>query len=81
MTIMEWLKVKRTLWILAAQEGCTVTQIKQSIQECINEAWAISWTPGNKNAQLHWQRLFPGGHKPSVEQFIIGIARATRDLQ
>ena len=75
MSIIEWFKVKKTLWILAVQEGCTVMQIKQSIQECINEAWAVSWTPGNIHAQVHWQKLFPGGKKPTVEQFIVGITR------
>ena len=79
MTLIEWLKVKKTLWIMAVQQGCSMTQIRHSIQECIDEAWNNAWSPGNIEAQVQWQRMFPGGKKPSVEQFIAAMARRLKD--
>ena len=75
MTLMEWLKVKKTLWIMATQQGCTMAQIRQDIQVSIDDAWSRAWTPGNLESQINWQRIFPGGKKPTVEQFIVAMAR------
>lgn len=75
MKLAEWLKVKKTLWIMAMTKGCTIAEARQSIQECIDEAWNYTWTPGNLVAQVRWQQMFPGGKKPTVEQFIIAMAR------
>ena len=75
MTLMEWLKVKKTLWIMAIQQCCTMAQIRQDIQVSIDDAWNRAWTPGNIEAQVNWQRIFPGGKKPTVEQFIVAMAR------
>ena len=75
MTLMEWLKVKKTLWIMATQQGCTMAQIRQDIQESIDDAWNRAWTPGNIEAQVNWQLMFPGGIKPSVEEFVVVMAR------
>lgn len=75
MTLIEWLKAKKTLWILAVQEGCSVADIRGAIQACIDDAWNRAWMPGNIQAQVNWQLIFPGGKKPTVEQFIIGMAR------
>ena len=75
MTLIEWLKVKKTLWIMATQQGCTVAQIRKDIQVSIDDAWNRAWTPGNIEAQVNWQLMFPGGKKPTVEQFIVAMAR------
>lgn len=75
MTFIEYLKAKKTIWLLAAQEGCTMAQARRSMQDCIDEAWDRAWTPGNLQAQVNWQRIFPGGKKPTVEEFIVGMAR------
>lgn len=75
MTLIEWLKAKRTLYILAIQQGCSMTQIRREIQACIDDAWNDAWTPGNLQAQINWQLVFPGGGKPTVEQFIVVMAR------
>lgn len=75
MTLIDWLKAKKTLCIIAAKEGCSMGHIRQSIQECIDEAWNKAWTPGNIRAQVQWQQLFPGGMKPSVEEFIVVISK------
>ena len=76
MTLIAWLKARKTLWMIAAQKGCSVTHVRRSIQECIDDAWNRTWSPGNIRAQVNWQRLFPGGEKPTVEQFIICLAQA-----
>lgn len=75
MTLIEWWKVKKTLWIMAAQQGCTVADIRGAIQASIDDAWNRAWTPGNLHAQIKWQQLFPGGEKPTVEQFIVVMGR------
>ena len=75
MTLAKWFKAKKTLCILALLEGCSIAQIRNTIQSCIDYAWDQAWTPGNLQAQVNWQRIFPGGRKPTVEQFIIGMAQ------
>ena len=75
MTLIEWLKAKKTLWILAAQQGCTMAQIRHDIQISIDDAWNRAWTPGNLEAKVNWQRIFPDDKKPTVEQFIVAMAR------
>ena len=75
MTLLEWLKVKKILCIMAAQQGCTMKQIRDEIQACIDEAWDSAWTPGNLHAQIKWQQLFPGGNKPTVEEFVVVMAQ------
>jgi hypothetical protein len=79
MTLIEWLKAKKTLWIVAIQQGTSMTQVRASIQESIDDAWQRAWQPGNLEAQAHWQLLFPGGKKPTVEQFIVGLAKKLDD--
>ena len=74
MTLYDQMKAKRTLSIIAAKEGCSVKDIRQSIQASIDDAWNRAWTPGNLQAQVTWQRIFPGGRKPTVEEFIIAMA-------
>ena len=75
MTLIEWLKAKKTLWIMAAQQGCTMKQIRCTIQACIDDTWDRVWTPGNITAQLNWQFMFPSGKKPTVEEYIVVVAR------
>ena len=75
MTQNEQQKVQHTLSMIAAKEGCSVAHIRRSIQASIDEAWNRSWVPGNINAQVNWQRLFPGGNKPTVEEFIAVISK------
>ena len=52
-----------------------MAQIRHAIQVCIDDAWDHAWTPGNLQAQINWQQMFPGGKKPTVEQFIVVVAR------
>ena len=75
MTLIEWLKAKRTLWILADQHGCSMAHARREIQACIDDAWDRAWMPGNLQAQVNWQLMFPGCKKPTVEQFMVAMAR------
>ena len=74
MTLIQRLKVQKTLFILAAQEGCSVADVRGAMQAALDDAWNNAWTPGNLQAQVAWQRLFPGGNKPTVEEFIAAMA-------
>ena len=75
MTLTERLNAKKTLGIIAVREGCSVKQVRKAIQECIDVAWNHAWTPGNLQAQVNWQLMFPGGKKPTVEEFVVAMAR------
>lgn len=74
MTLIELQKAKKALLNLAIQEGCSIEDIRNSIQESIDDAWNSAWTSGNLQAQVTWQQIFPGGRKPSVEEFIVAVA-------
>ena len=78
MTLIERLKVKKTIWILAIKKGCSIAHARSMIQECLDYAWDSAWAPGNIQGQVNWQRLFPGGKKPSVEQFIFVITNKVK---
>ena len=75
MTMIQRMKVQKTLFILAAQEGCSVAHIRGAIQAALDDAWNNAWAPGNLQAQVAWQQLFPGGKKPTVEEFIAVAVR------
>ena len=79
MTLIEWFKVKKTLWIMARMQGLTIAQVRRSIEVSIDEAWRRVWTPGNLKDQVIWQELFPGGEKPTVEEFIVTMGRKLSD--
>lgn len=73
MTLVEKMRVQKTLCIIAAQEGRSVAYIRSAIQASIDDAWERTWTPGNLQAQVKWQQMFPGGKKPTVEEFIAAM--------
>lgn len=80
MTLAEKLRVQKTLRMIAAQEGRSVAYIRSAIQASIDDAWERTWTPGNLQAQVNWQRTFPGGKKPTVEEFIAVMAEKTAQI-
>ena len=69
-------KMKGTLVIIctARQQNKPAAEIRQAFQEALDTAWSETWSPGNIQAQVKWQQLFHGARKPSVEEFIIGLA-------
>lgn len=58
MKLREWIRARITMRLMAAREGRTVDELRQDIQEAIDEAWR---NPEGREAQ---QALFPKG-KPS----------------
>lgn len=75
MTLQEQLRVQKILRVMAYEQGCTTAQIRHSIQEAIDEAWSNTWNNGDVAAQQHWQLIFPDGRKPTVDQFIVALAK------
>lgn len=79
MTQAEMKRVKETLALLAARDGCSVAYIRNAIQASIDDAWSRAWAQGNLQAQAYWQQLFPNGMKPTVEEFIAAMARQVKE--
>ena len=75
MTLDERLKVQRILKTMADEQGCTIAQIRRSIQVCIDDGWRISWDTNDEEAQQRWLQIFPDGKKPTVDQFIVALAK------
>jgi hypothetical protein len=49
---------------LAKKEGSSPRELRREMQAVIDEAWE------NPAAAASWNRYFPDGKKPSVEEFI-----------
>ena len=73
MKLLEFFRVQRVLQDMAARDGGAVLEVRLSIQEAINEAWANSRS--DPEAKAAWDKYFPDGRKPSVEQFIVHLGR------
>ena len=84
MKIRERMKAKRAIKGTARHFGESELQIRKDMQEAIDEAWAASRT--DPAARATWEVYFPGGEKPSLEQFIarlgsvVGTAAAMKPL-
>ena len=79
MTPAEKRHIERIIRKVAKKQNTTVPECRAAMQEALDEAWAAAWTPGNLRAQVAWQRLFPGGRKPTVEEFIAATSRTLRE--
>ena len=75
MTTKEWFKAKKAIRNMANMQGITIEQARMLMETYIDEAWKHVWTPGNLNDQVTWQKLFPDGKKPTVEQYIVAMGR------
>lgn len=78
MTIKERIQARLVLCAVAQKYGQPVEQVRQEMQTAIDAAWDQAWQPGNLQAQVEWQRWFPGGRKPSLEQFLITMGQQLR---
>lgn len=74
MTLKEWIRAKAVIQELADREGKTPGEIRASMQEAIDEAWATA-DPAAKARQLE---LFPDGKKPTVEHFMLTLSKYIR---
>jgi len=59
---------------LAERHGVSPEEVVADIQEALDAAWNAAWLGGDIHAQIAWQRLFPGGLKPTVEELIYRVA-------
>lgn len=73
MKLTNIIKGNLSIMRVAIQQGVPYKEVRKDIQEALEEAWSEAWAPGNLLAQVKWQRLFPGGRKPTVEEFIIRL--------
>lgn len=78
MTIKERIKAHLVLCAVAQKYGQPVEHVRREVQAAIDAAWDQAWQPGNLQAQVEWQRRFPGGCKPSLEQFLITMGQQLR---
>lgn len=73
-SMIKHLKAKLVIQAVAAQEGVSVAEVRRSMQEALDAAW------DNPEGQAERQRLFPGG-KPSLEDFILGVAADLKERE
>lgn len=81
MTRHERKRIKAIIKVIARLENKRPREIRKAMQEALDAGWAAAWQPGNLYAQLRWQESFPGGAKPSLEEFITQIAKEARELE
>lgn len=72
-------KVERIIKKIAREAGEPSREVRKSMQEALDAAWENAWQPGNLAAQAEWQMRFPGGLKPTLEEFILVISREVRN--
>lgn len=68
MRIIDTVKGKMALFVLASRSGRTLEEVEAEIQALIDETWA------NPQGREERQKAFPHG-KPSPAQFIGAVAR------
>ena len=80
MTLRNKIRIQITICKIAIKDRTTPRKVRAAMQEALDEAWSAAWTPGNLHAQVAWQCLVPGGHKPMPEEAIYYISKkATRN--
>ncbi len=79
MKIFDDMKAKRAIKGTARHFGESKLQVRKDMQEAIDEAWEISRT--DPAAKAAWEEYFPGGEKPTLEQFIATLGRRVKEQQ
>lgn len=74
-TIKDKIKLEAMIRDLAEKEGVTPAEIRQSMQETIDDAWDNKGKRGCANA---WLKYFPDGKKPTLEEFLVRLASIIR---
>lgn len=75
MTPSEWFKSKIAIRNFSRQYGLPAPVARTIFQQLIDEAWERAWQPNNIREQINWQKLFPADRRPTVEEYIVTIAR------
>ena len=79
MKIRDRMKAKRAIKGTARHFGESFLHVRKDMQEAIDEAWEISRT--DPAAKAAWEEYFPGGKKPSLEQFIATLGLRMKEEQ
>ena len=79
MKIKDQVKAQLVIWKVAVQAGKTPAEVRKDMQEALDIAWEGAWQHGNLQAQIAWQHQFPGGRKPTLEQFMIELGKQLRN--
>ncbi len=74
-TPSEWLRAKIAIRNFGRQYGLPALAARVAFQQLIDAAWERAWQPGNITAQVNWQQLFPADRRPTVEEYVVTIAR------
>lgn len=77
MTIFEKRKAKNTIKKTAKLHGVTAQQCRADMEEAIDEAWKTSRQ--DPAAKAAWDKYFPDGQKPSVEEFIMVLGTKLKE--
>ena len=75
MKILNWIQTEIIIWKIARDKGLSTKQIRAAMQEALDAAWDEAWQQGNIYGQVAWQKYFPGGRKPSLDEFIIVLGK------
>ena len=73
MTIEEKLRAKLVIREVARQEGKTPAAVRAAMQKALDEAWERSLKDPEGTAT--WRGYFPSGKKPSLDEFIVQMAK------
>ena len=72
MDFRTWFRAQRTITKTARISGVAPLQCRRDMQAAIDEAWANSRK--NPEAKAAWDRYFPSGQKPTLEEFMVVLA-------
>lgn len=79
MKIRDRMKANRAIKGTARHFGESELKVRKDMQDAIDEAWEISRT--DPAAKAAWEEYFPGGEKPSLEQFIATLGLRLKEEQ
>lgn len=73
MNIHDFLNVRRVFRRMAAEWGCPVWMVKQTIRQLIDQSWEKAMPDPEEKAL--WDKYFPNG-KPTPDQYILRLGHA-----
>ena len=73
MDFYDSLNVQRVFHAMAAEWGCPVSIVKQTVQESIDQSWEKAML--DPEAMALWSKYFPEG-KPTAEEYMLRLGRA-----
>lgn len=74
MDLHDYLNVRRTFRMLAAEWNCPVWAAKIVVRRAISNSWEKART--NPEAAALWEKYFPGGKQPTPTEYILLLGHA-----